>query len=127
MKRTLFYLSFTIVAAIVLSSCATGYSKSSYISSLEKFVGKVENNWKSYDEDDWTRSNKTMDAFKEKYSKYSEEFTEKDELKVAKLMAKYQWLCVKYTGKSWLDDLSKKLSDENEELINDINDIVNSF
>lgn len=130
MKRTLFYLSITIVAAIVLSSCATGYSKSSYISSLEKFVGKVENNWKSYDEDDWTNADKKMKAFEEKYDKYSDDFTDNEIKDIVLLMARYKLTRAKATGKSWLKDIKGWFNDNKDffdEALEDLKELGGSI
>lgn len=122
MKRIVSFVS-AFMLLIVVSSCSTGYSKSSYISSLENFINKVEKGWMSYDTDDWTKADERMDAYLEKYDEYVDEFSKEEKQKVIKLIAKYQWIYVKRTGKDIKDRVSTWI-DENQELIMTIKSII---
>ena len=92
MKRLLTIMMFAILVTISANSCKTGFSKGSYISSLEKFVNSVEQNYQDYDETDWQRADERMTAFNEKYDKYSDKFTADERRKVSKLMTKYEMI-----------------------------------
>lgn len=95
-----------MLAATALNSCQTGYSKSSYINSLEKFVNKTEDNWRSYDDGDWNKADERMELFKEKYDKYIEKFSTEEKKKVSKLMIKYKFIRLKGGAKGLWEDLT---------------------
>lgn len=118
------------MATFVLCSCATGYSKTSYISSLEKFVDKVENDWKSYDEDDWTNADEKMEVFEEKYDKYSEDLTDEEKKDVVLLIARYKLVRAKATGNTWLKDIKGWFNDNKDvfdEALEDLKEIGGSI
>lgn len=104
MKKIVSLLLSTIMIFFVMISCATGYSKRSFAPSLEKFVSKVEKNWKSFDEGDWVKADKRMDAFEQKYDKYANDFTKEEVKEIVKQVAKYKVIRAKAKGKSWLND-----------------------
>lgn len=106
MKRIALLMLSAMVVTIVLSSCETGFSKKTYISSLEKFVTKVEENWKEYDEKEWEKADARMEAFEEKYDKYADDFTKDEAKKVLKLMTKYSTIRLKARVKSGWEELT---------------------
>ena len=83
-------LLLTMLVVISANSCKTGFSKNTYISTLERFVNSVEQDYQGFSETDWQRADERMTAFAEDYEKYAEEFTSEDRRKVAKLMTKYE-------------------------------------
>lgn len=133
MKKALLFVAFAMVVAMVASSCQTGYSKSSYISALEKFVTGVEENWKSYTEEDWKKADERMQAFEEKYEKYKDDFTRDEERQVSKLMRKYEWVHLKGMGKGFLESLSdlyeegKGVAEEAYEGYSELKETVTGF
>lgn len=79
-----------LALAFAANSCKTGFSKGTYISSLESFVTSVEQDYEDYDETDWQRTDERMKAFNEDYDKYADKFTTDERRKVSKLMTKYE-------------------------------------
>ncbi len=53
MKKVLVTIAVVFVALVLANSCGTGFSKSTYISALERFVNKVEQNCGEYSSEDW--------------------------------------------------------------------------
>jgi len=106
MKKVLFLAACAMIVAIVASSCQTGYSKASYISKLEKFVTDVDENWKTYTDEDWAKADARMAAFEEKYEKYADDFTKEEESKVSKLMSKYSIIRLKGKVKTGWENLT---------------------
>lgn len=90
MKKVLAILMLAIVVTISANSCKTGFSKGTYISTLESFVTSVEQDYQDYDETDWQRADERMTAFNENYEKYADKFTSDERRKVSKLMTKYE-------------------------------------
>jgi Tfp pilus assembly protein PilP len=133
MKKIVLLLSSALVVAVLASSCQTGYSKSSYIAALEKFVSKVEGGWKSFTEDNWKKADEKMEAFEKKYEKYKKDFTKDEERKVSKLMRKYDWAHLKGVGKSFLENFSdvyeegKNVFEEAYEGVGDFKETVSGF
>ena len=89
MKKVLLFVMLAMIATITLNSCKTGFSKGTYISSLERFVTSVEQDYQNYDEKDWESADERMAAFVEKYEKYEDKFTTEERRNVSKLMTKY--------------------------------------
>ena len=83
-------MMFAFVALLLANSCKTGFSKGTYISTLERFVTSVEKNYHDYDETDWQRADERMTAFSEDYGKYVDKFTPDERREVSKLMTKYE-------------------------------------
>lgn len=106
MKKALFLVACVMAVAIFASSCQTGYSKASYISKLEEFVTDVDENWKTYTEDDWAKADARMAAFEEKYEKYADDFTKEEESKVSKLMTRYGVVRLKGKVKTGWENLT---------------------
>ena len=90
MKKVITLLVFAIMVAITTNSCRTGFSKDTYISSLESFVNSVEQDYEQYDETDWQRADERIAEFKEDYDKYADKFTSEETRLVSKLMTKYE-------------------------------------
>ena len=88
-------MMFAIAVTITANSCKTGFSKGTYISSLESFVNAVERDYQGFDETDWQRADQKMTAFSDKYGSYVDQFTTDEKRKVSKLMTKYQAIRVK--------------------------------
>ena len=89
MKKVLAIMMLAFVVTISANSCKTGFSKGTYISSLESFVDSVEQDYQHYDEADWQSADERMTAFKEDYEKYTNDFTSEERRNVSKLMSKY--------------------------------------
>ena len=121
MKKAVLAILFTTALCMVVCSCVTGFSKSTYISSLDKYVSQLEENWKSFDEDDWTKVDERMKAFDLKYEKYSEDFTKEELKELAKIMGRYAYVRAKSTGKSWLKSV-KDMFEDNKDLFDDMFD-----
>lgn len=105
-KSIVVLIVYCVAVLLTMNSCQTGYSKSSYITSFEKFVEKVEANYSDYDEKDWERVDKRMAAFEKKFDKYAEKFTTEEKKKVSKLILKYKYVRGKAKVKSLFSDLS---------------------
>lgn len=90
MKKVLAILMLAMVVTISANSCKIGFSKGTYISTLESFVTSVEQDYQDYDETDWQRADERMTAFNENYEKYADKFTSDERRKVSKLMTKYE-------------------------------------
>jgi len=117
MRRTsLLLLLCALVISIAASSCATGYSKKTYISSLEKFVSQVEEKCNKYDDDDWAKVDERMEAFEEKYEKYSDDFTTEELKELAKIKGRYALVRAKSAGKSLMEGI-KNLFEDNKAVI----------
>lgn len=131
MRRTsLLLLLCAIVISIAASSCTTGYSKKTYISSLEKFVARVEADGKKYDSEDWEKADERMVAFEEKYDKYADDFSDKEVKDIVILMAKYKVAHAKATGNRWLNGIKGWFNDNQgvlDETLKDLKEIGSSI
>ena len=90
MKKVLAILMFAMAVTILTNSCKTGFSKGTYISSLERFVTSVEENYQGFNEADWQHAEERMVAFSDDYSKYADQFSSDERREVSKLMSKYK-------------------------------------
>lgn len=90
MKIVLAILMLAMAVTISTNSCKTGFSKGTYISSLERFVTSVEENYQGFDETDWQHAEERMVAFSDDYSKYADQFSSDERRKVSELMSKYE-------------------------------------
>lgn len=90
MKKVLAILMLAMAVTISTNSCKTGFSKGTYISSLERFVTSVEENYQGFDETDWQHAEERMVAFSDDYSKYADQFSSDERREVSKLMSKYK-------------------------------------
>ena len=109
MKKMLTLLAFAAILLLTLNSCTTGYSKDSYIRSLERFVTSVENHCDNFDEQDWDRADRRMAAFREQYSRYEKKFSRNDVKRVAKLMTRYAFLRGKSAVTDFWDELKTSI------------------
>ena len=103
-------LSF-LVFSLIVCSCATGYSKKTYIESFEQFVCNIEDNWKTFTEDDWAKIQERMESFSNKTDKYSKKYTEEDSVRVNNLEKRYRVVERKYTVKKEIDDVLDGVND----------------
>lgn len=123
MKKVLLFVACALMVTLATSSCQTGYSKSSYVSALEKFVNDVEKNGMSFSDKDWAKADERMEAFKEKQEKYLNDFSKDEKRKVSRMMRRYKFLKIKYTVKGYLED-GKSIMEEGEELMEDGGSII---
>ena len=121
MKRVLLYLACALALVFAASSCQTGYSKSSYVTKLEKFVNKVDMHWKDYNVRDWNKADERMTAFKQKYKKYEEKFTSAERRTVKKTMRRYRLIRIKAGLNDVWGDVTGAY-DEGKGLLEDLND-----
>lgn len=121
MKKALLYSVCALALFITTSSCQTGYSKSSYVSKLEKFVNKVEVNCNDYNERDWNKADERMTAFKQKYEKYEEKFTSTERRTVKRAMWKYRRIRIKAGLKDVWGDVTGAY-DEGKGFLEDLNE-----
>lgn len=123
MKKVLLYVACALMVAFAASSCQTGYSKSSYVSALEKFVNNVEKKGKSFSDNDWAKADERIEAFKEKREKYVNDFSKDEKRKVSRMMRRYKFLKIKYTVKGFLED-GESIMEEGEEILEDGSSII---
>ena len=126
MKVSLLSVLGIIVICLFSSSCTTGYSKKTYISSLDKYITKIEENWKTYDAKDWVKVDERMEAFEQKFDKYAEDFTKEESKEVTRYMRRYYLVRVKAKGNEWAQDFNDWY-DRNKEKIDDALELLNLF
>ena len=104
-------------------SCVSMF-KDSYLHSFERFVAKVEKEYKSYSKDDWDRNDKKLIDFENKCDKYSKYFTKEDKKLIVKLKMKYMYLKGKSNIEDFLGEFEDYIdfeADATEEFLDEIN------
>ncbi len=82
-----------VVAVLLATACTAPKTKEAYMKKYEAFVERVEKNHSDYNKNDWKYADKKIKQFNEKYySKFEDELTIKDQLKIGALSLKYNSL-----------------------------------
>ena len=119
------------VVSLWLNSCALDdcFNKSVYISSFEKFVTEVNNNYKDYTKADWEKAQLRFDKFTgECYEKFEKDLTPAEERKIFNQSLKYSFY--KFSSHLPIDlnsDEAQKFSEDIEKLIDkekDLNKVI---
>lgn len=105
----IFTLTFILLAVV---SCGNFGGKSSYISSFERFVGKVEHNADTYTDEDWEQADAHFEQFADTdHQKNSRKLTKEEKQKIGKLKGKYLAIRAKTKVGNFMDNLQNALDE----------------
>lgn len=126
-------LFYSFLAIVFLFSCAPS-SKDTYIADYKKFINRVSDEYKTYNEKDWDRAQRKLDKFSgEWYDKFSTELSTKEKITVTGYKAKFNYLCALGKSGNAINDIVDSFKENggseleeyvDEELEDDINDVV---
>lgn len=108
------------IAVIITALTSCTITKESYLKKFDNFVENVKDKSQNYNEEDWTKAEKT---FKElsgpDYKKFESELTPQEKLKIAKLIGQYRGIQLKFG--------LKFLKENIEDAINGASDLINEI
>lgn len=105
MKKISKYIVFTSLV-VFMAGCLSPSSKESYIEKFERFVDRVEQNHKKYNNKDWQWADSQFQKYNDDwYLKFGDEFTVSDQIKIKSLIIRYH----SYKNKEDISELLKQL------------------
>lgn len=119
-RRFCMMLSFMLL----FSSCSF-YSKSDYLEDFSSFITDIEENHRSYTEEDWLYMDQEYEDFiGENYEKFSDEFTKSEKKQVEDFKTKYQITKLKQKTGDFIDEIGVGIQ-QLEKIIDRASDLVN--
>ena len=97
--KKIYILTLVIIAVITSNSCSNRLNsrKNQYINDFEKFITVVEQQYMSYDNEAWKKSETEFEKFtKTEFEKINTVLTEDEKVKIDKLKGRYYSCVAKY-------------------------------
>jgi uncharacterized protein YxeA len=105
-KSKLHLITGLLLAVLIVVSC-TFYSKEDYLKDFASFVTEIEQNYKTYSDEDWSVKDQEYEEYTgESYNKFKAELTGDEKKQVGKLKAKYNTVKVKHKAEKIIDNVS---------------------
>ena len=104
------YLLVGLFVMLLLGSCGEPATKEAYLEKYEAFVVGVEKSFDEFNEKDWEKAAEEYEKFAgEWYNKFKDEFTSKENIKLAALKVRYNACCALNKTASGLKQLFESI------------------
>jgi hypothetical protein len=113
MKNIVSNIARTIIIALLLVSCKSSpvFTKDQYFNKFETFIVTTEDNYMTYDDDAWKKSNEKFKELSEtNYSRFEKEMTADEKLKIDRMIGRYYSYIAKYQAGKVQEKLKKVIN-----------------
>jgi len=113
--KSVFSILLCLLFFLAACNSDTSISKNSYLKKFRSFVAEVEQNYASYNEEDWDKSDEAFNIFsKIDYESHKDKLTESEKEEVNNLIGKYNGLKLKGKSRIFINEMDETIEETTE-------------